>query len=138
MTNLLRMAALLLVVAGPLRADTTLPEDPEIRGVIGSQLDAFLAEDPTTAFSFASPMIQGRFGTAETFGDMVRNGYPMVWAPDETRFLELREIDGKTWQKVMVRDGAGAFHVLDYEMIQTEDGWKINGVQILGPPGVGA
>ena len=138
MTLFLRIAILLFAFAGPLRADTALPDDPEIRGVIGAQIDAFLAEDPTTAFGFASPMIQSRFGTPETFGEMVRNGYPMVWAPDETRFLELREIDGKIWQKIMVRDGQGAFHVLDYEMIRTEDGWKINGVQLLRPPGVGA
>jgi hypothetical protein len=54
------------------------------------------------------------------------------------RFLELRDIDGALWQKVMIRDQAGEFHVLDYQMIQTAEGWQINGVQLLRAPDVGA
>ena len=69
---------------------------------------------------------------------MVRNGYPMVWRPDEFRFLELRDIDGRVWQKVLIRDEFGAVHLLDYQMVQTPDGWRINGVQVLRPPDVGA
>ena len=57
------------------------PENPEIRGVIQSQLDAFLADDVNTAFTFAAPNIKRMFGSAENFGRMVQNGYPMVWRP---------------------------------------------------------
>ena len=69
---------------------------------------------------------------------MVQNGYPMVWSPGEVRFLELREIAGYLWQKVFIRDQTGATHGLDYQMIRTPEGWRINGVQILRAPGVGA
>lgn len=61
-----------------------------IRGVIGSQLDAFEADDVDRAFGFASNGIRGMFGTPERFGQMVREGYPMVWRPGEVRYLELR------------------------------------------------
>ena len=112
--------------------------NPGIEGTIGAQIDAFLEDDFATAFGYASSSIKGVFGSPERFGQMVRNGYPMVWRPGEVRFLELRNIDGALWQKVLIRDLAGRLHVLDYQMIQTDDGWRINGVQLLRPPGVGA
>ena len=77
-------------------------------------------------------LIRWLFGDPENFGIMVRRGYPMVWRPADVRFLELREIGGALWQKVMITDGDGAVHILDYQMIQQENGWKINGVQLLG------
>ncbi len=109
-----------------------------IRGVIQSQIDAFLQDDFATAFTYASPTIKGIFGTSERFGMMVRQGYPMVWRPADVQFLDLREMAGRTVQRVMITDGAGSVYLLDYEMIETGDGWQINGVQVLRPPSVGA
>ena len=119
-------------------AAEVLPPEPGIESTIRSQIDAFLIDDFATAFTFASPNIKSLFGSSERFGQMVRNGYPMVWRPGELRFLELRDIDGALWQKVMIRDQAGEFHMLDYQMIEGPEGWQINGVQILRRPDVGA
>ncbi|WP_171239836.1 DUF4864 domain-containing protein [Ruegeria sp. HKCCA5491] len=107
-------------------------QDAEIEANIAAQIQAFKVDDFVTAFTFASPNIQNIFRTPENFGAMVRNGYPMVWRPSEVRFLELREVAGALWQKVMIVDGDGRAHILDYQMIQLESGWKINGVQLLG------
>ncbi|WP_282152404.1 DUF4864 domain-containing protein [Ruegeria atlantica] len=107
-------------------------QSAEIEANIAAQIQAFKADDFATAFTFASPNIQSFFGTPENFGTMVRNGYPMVWRPADVRFLELREVAGALWQKVMITDGNGQVHVLDYQMVQQENGWKINGVQLLG------
>ncbi|WP_171208918.1 MULTISPECIES: DUF4864 domain-containing protein [unclassified Ruegeria] len=109
-----------------------LAQSDEIEANIAAQIQAFKADDFATAFTFASPNIQRLFQTPENFGAMVRNGYPMVWRPADVRFLELREISGTLWQKVMITDGSGQVHLLDYQMIQRENGWKINGVQLLG------
>jgi len=38
---------------------------------------------------------------------------------------------------VQVRDAQGGLHQLDYNMIETESGWQINGVQMVVMPGVG-
>ena len=124
-------ATLLIGTTGAAFAQDGLPSKPGIEGTIQSQIDAFRADDFVEAFRFASPNIRSMFGDASNFGLMVRNGYPMVWRPDELRFLELREIAGSLWQKVMIRDLAGDIHILDYQMIETEEGWRINGVQIL-------
>ncbi len=107
-------------------------QNAEIEANIAAQIQAFKADDFVTAFTFASPNIQRLFGDPDNFGAMVRNGYPMVWRPAHVRFLELREVAGNLWQKVMITDGDGRVHLLDYQMVQQADGWKINGVQLLG------
>lgn len=110
----------------------------EIRAVISDQIAAFRADDVATAFGFASPSIRQMFGTPENFGQMVRSGYPMVWRPADVRFSALVERDGRKVQSVMVTDGAGALHILDYEMIEGDSGWRINGVRLRRPGGAGA
>ena len=123
----------------PAAPETTAPVAPAtIEGVIRGQIDAFIANDFVRAFTFASPMIQGIFGTPENFGAMVAQGYPMVYRPTTVRMLEQREVSGQLYQRIMVTDQAGATHMLDYQMIPAGDGWQINGVQLLPSVGVGA
>ena len=109
-------------------------QDRAIEDVIGDQLDAFTARDVDRAWTYASPTIQGLFGSPGNFGMMVQRGYPMVWDNAEVRYLEQREIDGRLWQKVLIRDAQGGLHLLDYQMQQTDLGWRINAVQLLPAP----
>jgi hypothetical protein len=108
-----------------------------IEDVIANQLSAFNDRDVQTAWSFASPMIQGMFGNPENFGTMVEQGYPMVWTNSDVQFGELREVAGQFYQKVMIRDAGGQRHVMEYTMIETAAGWLINGVSELPLPDVG-
>lgn len=115
------------------------PPDPGIPSVIQRQFDAFRSDDVATAFSYASPTIRGLFGTPESFGAMVRYGYPMVLHPADVRFLDQTVIEGAIWQRVMVRDAAGRVHFLSYQMQPTpEGGWQINGVRLLEVSETGA
>ena len=138
MTRLLTIVTLVfgLFVSGAVLADEA--EKPAITKTIQSQFDALIQDDFTNAFSYASPFIQGVFGTPERFGMMVAQGYPMVHRPSDVRFLELREIAGSLYQKVQVSDANGRIHFLDYQMVQGENGWKINGVQLLKGAGLSA
>lgn len=113
-------------------------DNSAIEDVIGSQLNAFNDRDVDEAWQYASPNIKRLFGSPGNFGMMVQQGYPMVWDNADVRFLELRDVAGNLWQKVMVRDAQGGLHVLDYQMIETAQGWQINGVQLLPAPDVGA
>ncbi|APZ52007.1 DUF4864 domain-containing protein [Salipiger abyssi] len=107
----------------------------EIETVIRRQMDAFLSGDVSTAYTFASPGIQQLFETPETFGRMVEEGYPMVWHPEDVRFGALSEDEnGEIWQRVYVRDAAGATHALDYRMEQIEGFWRISGVKMAPAP----
>ena len=89
MRHILLSLILSLGLTGAARSD-----EAAMQSVISDQIEAFLAEDTTRAFDFASPFIQRKFGTPETFGDMVRQGYPMVWQPSDVTFLDLEVIDG--------------------------------------------
>ncbi len=109
-----------------------------IETVIGNQLEAFNDRDISEAWQYASPNIKRLFGDPGNFGMMVQQGYPMVWDNADVRFLELRDQGGMLWQKVMVRDAQGGLHILDYQMVETAQGWQINGVRLLPAPDVGA
>lgn len=126
---------MLAALAGACLAQTS---DAGIKSTIEQQLDAFEIQDFDTAFSFASPTIKNIFGSPSNFGVMVQRGYPMVIQNSTVKFLELREINGNLWQKVMIQDRLGVFHILDYQMINAGGQWQINGVQLLPSPGVGA
>jgi hypothetical protein len=112
-------------------ATSAQAQDAEIKDTINRQFDAFRVDDFGTAFEFASPNLQRLFQTPENFGRMVTQGYPMVWRPGEVRFLELDAQGDTFWQKVMITDMNGRVHILAYRMLQTDAGWRINGVQIL-------
>lgn len=133
----MRRLAFGLLTAFSFSLPVAAQEDP-VQQTILNQIEAFKADDFATAFDFASPSIKSIFMSPENFGAMVKNGYPMVHRPGSVRMLEQREISGNLWQKVMITDQSGRAHVLDYQMIQTPDGWQINGVQLLPEPGVGA
>ena len=133
MRRMLLSLVIAVGLAGPAPA-----QQAEIEAVIRSQIEAFLADDFATAFTYASPAIKRMFGDPGRFGSMVRQGYPMVWRPADVTFLDLEERGGTMIQRVLIRDGDGALHVLAYQMIATEDGWQINGVQILQAPELSA
>lgn len=109
-----------------------------IEAAISTQIEAFQVGDAGAAYEIASPTIQRLFGNPETFTEMVQRGYPMVWRPDEFRFLDQREIAGNLWQRVLFRDQQGVVHILDYQMVRIDGVWRINGVQILAAAEVGA
>ena len=110
----------------------------DIQNVIGNQIEAFKVDDIDKAFTFASPSIQGIFRTPENFGRMVAQGYPMVWRPADVEYLDLTDEAGVYRQKVMITDESGRAHLLEYRMLETDNGWKINGVQILEAAGIAA
>lgn len=128
--------ALLLVVS--LAPSGLRAQGAEIPDVIRDQISAFQDDDFNAAFDYASPTIKRLFGTPERFGQMVQSGYPMVYRPAEIRMLDQRAMGAARVQRVMIRDAAGRLHFLDYQMIPTDTGWQINGVQIIREGQVGA
>ncbi|SIN75566.1 DUF4864 domain-containing protein [Vannielia litorea] len=127
----LSLALLLAVPAAKAQEANTIPD------VIGRQLEAFEADDFARAFTFASPMIKGLFGTPENFGAMVRQGYPMVHRPEGVTFGAQRVEGESIYQTVTIRDAQGRYHALEYEMIPDgAAGWLIDGVSFIPAPDV--
>lgn len=129
---------LALSMTGTLWAQDVVPRVAQIEDTIQSQIDAFLQDDFETAFTFASPNIRGMFGTSENFGRMVKQGYPMVWRPEDVQFGDLVEFNGGLYQTVILEDAAGALHYLAYQMDMIDGAWRISGVQIMPAPQVAA
>lgn len=109
-----------------------------IEAVIADQLADFVARDVAGAWEEASPMIRGMFGSPENFGMMVERGYPMVWDNRDAQFQDLSEEAGRLRQVVRIDDAEGRGWLLDYFMVETEAGWKINGVQVRPAPDLSA
>ena len=109
-------------------------QDASIEDVIAEQLQAFNDRDVNTAWAFASPTIKGIFQTPENFGRMVENGYPMVWNNSDVQFLNQQEFENRTRQEVLIKGPDGAFYILDYQMIEVDEKWRINGVQVIPAP----
>lgn len=132
------MRLYLYAVALAVWALPAMAQDAPIRKTIQDQLNAFNARDAAKAWTYASPTIKGIFGTSDIFGGMVQKTYPMVWQHGAVQMLELRTVAGNLWQRVMITDTLGDTHLLDYMMVETSDGWRINAVQLLPKQGVGA
>ena len=133
MIRFLTTAFAILFLALPLRA-----QEQDIQSVINDQITAFRADDFETAFTYASPSIRMMFQTPERFGEMVRDGYPMVHRPQSYVFEELREVGGSKLQNVLIEGQDGFYYVAEYDMVRTGQGWKIRGVRIFRTEGVGA
>ena len=114
--------------AGAAAAQDAMPDGAGIEDVIRDQLGDFEARDVEGAWEHASPMIQGMFGSAGNFGTMVEQGYPMVWDNRDATFSELKEEGGRIVQTVRVMDPDGRLWLLDYQMLEVEGVWRIDGV----------
>ena len=127
------LAALILslVLAGTAIAQELSLSDSDraaIRDIIGKQVEAFQRDDGAAAFGYASPAIQGMFGTVEIFMDMVRQGYQPVYRPRVFDFREIVMLHGQPAQKVHVVGPDGRPVTAFYPMTQLPDGsWRING-----------
>lgn len=105
-----------------------------IQHAIQGQVEAFRRDDEAAAFSFASPNIQGMFGTAELFMDMVRQGYQPVYRPQSFEFREIVTLNGQPWQKVDVVGPDGRPVTAFYPMTRLPDGsWRIDGCYLQAP-----
>lgn len=129
---------ILSVVLGLSLATAGHAQQDEIKTVIGDQLAAFQQDDFQKAFSHASPVLKRLFVNPARFEQMVTQGYPMVHRPSSVSFQQMQERDGTLYQYVFIDDQAGVGFVAEYAMIKTENGWKINGVNIKERNDIGA
>lgn len=130
--------ALLLSVAPAAFAVSAKPADSAgqsrqlaIEQTIRKQIAAFRAGDSRTAFSFAAPAIQQRFGNATRFMAMVQRSYPVIFRPSSVEFEALATgPEGTMIQSVLMSESSGKIWVIIYSLSRdAEDQWRINGVQ---------
>ena len=136
----MRLTALLtalMMILAPLSLRAEEPGD-SIQAVIADQIAAFQANDVDRAFTHASPNIQRIFRTPKRFGQMVQQGYPMVWRPARYQWLKIVQTDSGPVQVVLFEDQSGRLHEAGYLMQQVDGVWRINGVKLRELAGIGA
>jgi hypothetical protein len=131
--NSLKVLLALLLLVLPVHA-----QDSDVRNVISGQIEAFLKDDISTAYTYAAPNIKQMFVTPSRFGTMVQKGYPMIYRPSSYRFTDAKNEGDTRYQNVLIQDQAGLFYVAEYALIETAAGWKIKGVRLFTRPEAGA
>ena len=136
MTNLFHPASTvaaamsLMLTLAPARAD----DATDARGVIESQIEAFLADDMAAAYSFAAPSIQQLYPDQTRFFDMVKRSYQPVYRPGNYAFGRFKPAAGGTGlvQEVLIQGPDGEDWTALYSLERQPDGsFKINGVQMI-------
>lgn len=107
------------------------------RATIELQLDALGRDDFEEAFAYASPQIRERFMNPGNFGEMVRNGFPMVHRAVRSQFGAVIAQGGGLRQTVVLTDPAGRVWIADYHMMLIDGLWCINGVSLRPAPQTG-
>ncbi|MBR9762408.1 MAG: DUF4864 domain-containing protein [Rhodobacteraceae bacterium] len=115
-----------LLIAGPATA-----QDDAVKGVISTQMEALRQGDFPGAYEMASPGIRGVFGPVENFERMLRQGYPEVLDPRLFRFMGAEARGERQAQVLLIEDRQGRSYLLEYMMIETPEGWKIDAVRRL-------
>ena len=132
------MAAALSGVAAVFLWNTRRPgrdggNERQVGTVIESQLEAIRAGDFALAFTFAAKSFHDRFD-AETFGIMVRNGYPKLVESVSSTVLEFKRNgdQASVLMRIAGRRGPPAF--FRYELVREDRGWRIAGVSEVDAP----
>lgn len=112
-----------------------LAADP-IEDVISGQLSEFREGDVLGAWAYASPGIRAYFGSPDTFGHVVEEGFAPIWSNKAARFSDRDETDDRVRQIVVVEGANGQIMAYAYYMFETENGWRIDGVEPVELPDV--
>lgn len=124
------LVAATLLLLTPARADDTAAA----QSVIESQIQAFLADDMSTAYSFAAPSIKRMYPNESRFFDMVKRGYQPVYRPGNFAFgrSKLAPDGSGLIQEVLIQGPDGQDWTALYSLERQPDGsFKINGVQMI-------
>lgn len=124
------LLALFYLLAQPTLAwaEASDADKAQFRQIISDQMAAFRAGDAATAFGFASPALQAKFGSAAMFMEMVRGGYQPVYRPKAVDFGAVVDRLQGPEQQVFVTGPDGGRYLAHYMMERQPDGsWRISG-----------
>ncbi|MCJ8239123.1 DUF4864 domain-containing protein [Peteryoungia algae] len=136
----MRIGIAIFLVAGILNAPAFAQQEESIgvaglaKDVIEQQITAFLNDDATTAYSFASPEIKSVFPNAERFFEMVKKSYAPVYRPGNYAFGRNQVSPDGTiaYQEVLISAPDGKDWAVYYELKRQRNGqFAINGVRIM-------
>ncbi len=121
-----------LILFAPVALAQADADRTAIQQVIRSQLAAFQHDDAAGAFGFATPNLQAKFGSPETFMTMVRQAYAPVYRPQSVVFTTLVPAPAGVVQTVELVGPDGLSYSAEYTMQKQPNGtWRIGGCTLV-------
>jgi hypothetical protein len=132
------LAVLVVGLAAPVVAQDAPNADAPWQDVISSQIQAFRDHDAPAAFSFAGAGFQVTFPSAEAFFEaIVTSGYAPIMNSTSHSFGKFEKL-GETAvvQEVQLIGNDQALYAAVYQLSEEENGWRVQGVQLIKQPGI--
>ena len=108
------------------------PRADELFTVVNRQLSAFRAADFASAYQHSAIVVQQRFSLSQ-FELMVRRDYTAMTEAREVEFGAVHAAGPNASMQVFLTTPDGTVRSYVYSFSRETDGWKINGVESLGP-----
>ncbi len=131
--------ALTLLMAGASTAQETSAESAEWQAAITGQLEAFRSGDGAGALSFAGAAFRATFSDPDAFlTTIATTGYAPLVSSRSHSFGEYEMIgDGVVLQLVRLVAPDQSLYTAAYEMAREDEGWRVQGVQMVKTTGIG-
>ena len=109
------------------------------QSVITSQIEAFRARDAAGAFQYAGAGFQVAFPSAEAFfSAIVGSGYAPIMESRSHSFGKFQKMGDKAVvQEVKLVGNDQSLYEAFYQLAEEENGWRVQGVQLLKQAGIG-
>lgn len=126
------LCAVAAVVTHLHRRATPAPAARELYSIVNEQLAALRADDFDSAYRQAASGVQQKF-SRDQFELMIRRDFSSMTEAQRIEFGTVRVADGLASAEVFLTAPSGARRGYLYSFTAERDGWKIDGVQPLGP-----
>lgn len=121
-----------LLAIWQVRRHANPPQARELFSAVHQQLTEFRAADFVSAYRHSAVGVQEKFSLTQ-FEEMVRRDYASMTQAGSVEFGEVHVVGNAALVQVYLTTPDGAVRAFLYSFTAEADGWKIDGVQPLGP-----
>jgi hypothetical protein len=114
------------------RQHTPTPNARDLYSVVNRQLSAFRSADFASAYRHAAAGVQEKFSRSQ-FEVMIRRDFSSLTEAEHVEFGAVQVVGDGALVQVFLTTPDGATRAYLYSFTAERDGWKIDGVQPLGP-----
>lgn len=121
-----------IVVTHQARERTPAPSAHDLYSIVSGQLSAFRSADFDGAYRRAATGVQEKFSRSQ-FELMIRRDFSSLTEAEHVEFGAVQVSGASALVQVFLTTPDGATRAYLYSFTAERDGWKIDGVQPLGP-----
>ncbi|HEX4668120.1 MAG TPA: DUF4864 domain-containing protein [Chthoniobacterales bacterium] len=120
------------VITHQARQRTPAPDARDLYSVVNRQLSAFRSADFASAYRHAAAGVQEKFSRSQ-FELMIQRDFSSLTKAEHVEFGAVQVAGDGALVQVFLTTPDGATRAYLYSFTAERDGWKIDGVQPLGP-----